>query len=219
MKNIIITGCSRGIGLATISLLAKNKDYNIIGTSTSGKHTLKTSNFQIFKLDLSQETSINDFVKQLEGVKIDSLINNAGVLLEDWNVSAINLEQLKQTFDVNLFGTIRLTENLLPNFKRHAHIINVTSEWGAFSDPNFDAFQPHYKMSKAALNMYTKLLAKRLENKPILVSALDPGWTQTDMGGQAASRQPEAVAQDILNLLDSDVVSGQFWHNGQVRPW
>lgn len=74
-------------------------------------------------------------------------------------------------------------------------------------------------MSKAALNMYTKLLSKRLEHQNIIVSSLDPGWTQTDMGGKIAPRLPRDVAKDILNLLNNNVESGKFWHQGKIRKW
>ena len=73
--------------------------------------------------------------------------------------------------------------------------------------------------SKTTLNMYTKLLAKRLDEMHIKVSSLDPGWTQTDMGGKTAPRLPKDVAGDILNLLTSNVKSGCFWHQGKVRKW
>lgn len=219
MINGVITGSSRGIGLATVDLLSSKADTNVIGSSTSGNHFLNRPNFQCLKLDLSNNDSIFGFVEKLGDVKLDFIVNNAGILLEDWESSQINLIQLKKSFEVNLFGTIEFTEKLLPLLNKNAHIINVTSDWGSFSEQNFDAFQPHYKMSKAALNMYTKLLSKRLKEKYITVSSIDPGWTQTDMGGKEASRRPEEVAQDILNLLNSNVETGQFWHRGEIRNW
>lgn len=219
MKHGIVTGSSRGIGLATVELLTKQPSFKVIGSSTSGNNLLDNSNFKCLKLDLSISDSITEFIENIEVVKLDFLINNAGILIEKWDASEINMEQLKKTFDINVFGTIELTEKLLPLFNTNGHIINITSDWGSFSEQNFDAFQPHYKMSKAALNMYTKLLAKRLEEKHIKVSSLDPGWTQTDMGGKIAPRLPKDVAIDILNLLHADVESGQFWHQGKVRKW
>lgn len=219
MKHGIVTGSSRGIGLATFELLTKDSDFNVIGSSTTGNNPFEQSNFKCLKLDLSNSGSINKFVEYLGDKKLDFLINNAGVLLEKWDESEINMEQLKKTFDINVFGTIELTEKLLPRLNPKAHIINITSDWGSFSELNFDEFQPHYKMSKAALNMYTKLLAKRLESKDITVSSLDPGWTQTDMGGKIAPRLPKDVAVDILNLLKNDVESGRFWHQGKIREW
>ncbi len=219
MKHGVVTGSSRGIGLATIKLLSNQSNFKVIGSSTTGNSSLNHSNIKYLKLDLSSSDSIAQFVKSLGDVKLDFLINNAGILIEKWDASNINIQQLKQTFDINLFGTIELTEKLLPLFNSNGHIVNITSDWGSFSEQNFDAFQPHYKMSKAALNMYTKLLAKRLENKPITVSSLDPGWTQTDMGGKVAPRLPEDVASDISRLLNDNVKSGQFWHRGKVRAW
>lgn len=219
MKTGIITGCSRGIGLATVDLLTNNDDIKIIGTSTSGNCSISKSNFECFKLNLSESKSINEFVNTIGDTKIDFLINNAGILLEDWNVSKINLDLLRQTFNVNLFGTIELTEKLISNFKSNGQIINVTSDWGSFSEKNFDEFQPHYKMSKTALNMYTKLLAKRLDKQNIIVSSFDPGWTRTDMGGHDASRRPIEVANDFKNLLNKVPENGKFWHKGKVREW
>lgn len=219
MKQGIVTGSSRGIGLATVELFTNNLNAKVIGSSTSGNHTLNHPNFQCLKLDLSNSDSITKFVENLGDIKFDFLINNAGILIEKWDESNINMQQLKDTFDINVFGTIELTEKLLPLFNSNAHVINITSDWGSFSEENFDAFQPHYKMSKAALNMYTKLLAKRLKDKNITVSSLDPGWTQTDMGGKIAPRLPKDVAVDILNLLNADAKSGQFWHRGKIREW
>ena len=219
MKTGLITGCSRGIGQAIASLLIEEEHLNIIGTSTSGTSSLSTTNFKCFPLNLAQSDSIAAFARELAGVTFDFVINNAAILLEDWNESTVDMEQLKKTFDVNLFGTIELTELLLPLLNDGAHIINISSDWGSFSENNFDAFQPHYKMSKAALNMYTKLLAKRLESRNIMVSSMDPGWTQTDMGGEEASRQPSEVAEDVKNLLERTSDSGLFWHQGKVRAW
>lgn len=219
MKHGIVTGSSRGIGLATVELLVNQSNFKVVGSSTTGNNPLDDANFKCLKLDLSNGDSITKFVSNLEDVKLDFIVNNAGILLEKWDASAINMKQLKQTFVTNVFGTIELTEKLLPRLNAKAHIITITSDWGSFSELNFDEFQPHYKMSKAALNMYTKLLAKRLENRDITVSSLDPGWTQTDMGGKVAPRLPENVATDILNLLKKDVESGQFWHQGKVRGW
>ena len=219
MKTGIITGCSRGIGLATADLLTDNNNIKIIGTSTSGNCPISKSNFKCYKLNLSENDSIKNFIDIIRNTKIDFLVNNAGVLLENWNEAAINIDYLKQTFNVNLFGTIELTEKLISNFNENGQIINITSDWGSFSEKNFDEFQPHYKMSKSALNMYTKLLAKRLEKQNIIVSSLDPGWTQTDMGGSDASRKPKEVANDIKDLLNKIPESGNFWHQGKIREW
>ncbi len=219
VKRVIITGSSRGIGLAITRKLLHQNSMEIFGTSTSGLHSLKSENFKCYSLNLGDTGSIDDFVEIIKNKQFDYLINNAGILLEKWENPEIDFDQLEETFKVNLFGTIRLTEGLLPQINPNGHIINITSDWGTFSESNFDEFQPHYKMSKAALNMYTKLLSKRLDRIGIRVSSFDPGWVQTDMGGSAASRTPNDVANDLVKLLEQEVESGKFWYKGKVRKW
>lgn len=219
MKRVVITGSSRGIGLAVTKMLIKKGAFEIIGTSTSGNHSIDTGKFKCLKLNLEQERSINNFVTTIGDFEFDYLINNAGILLEEWNKSNIDFQQLERTFKVNLFGTIRFTELLIPKINEGGHIINITSDWGSFSEQNFDEFQPHYKMSKAALNMYTKLLSERLRKEKITVSSFDPGWVQTDMGSMEASRTPNDVANDMLDLIEKDIETGKFWHKGKIRNW
>lgn len=218
-KRVIVTGSSRGIGLAISRKLLQIQDMEVIGTSTTGNHQIKSEKFRCFPLNLGDPKSIANFVERIRNVPIDFLINNAGILLEKWDNPEIDVNQLEKTFNTNLFGTIRLTENLMPQINVNGHIINITSNWGSFSEQGFDEFQPHYKMSKAALNMYTKLLAKRIVSKKIRVSSLDPGWVKTDMGGIEASRLPSDVANDLVELLHGEVESGFFWFNGEIRAW
>lgn len=214
----IITGASRGLGLATASLLAETPNYQVLGTSTNGAHSFEHARFTGLALNLADPESIGAFLSSLQERELDFLVNNAGILLEEWDSTEITQELLRQTFEVNLFGTVALTEGLLPLLKPGSHIINITSDWGSFSGASSPC-QPHYKMSKAALNMYTKVLAERLVDRNITVSSLDPGWIRTDMGGAQAPRNPGEVAAEIINLLESNVKSGQFWHRGNVRDW
>ena len=219
MKTAIVTGSSRGIGLATAKLLAANDGVEVIGTSTSGNPTITSPNFKCLPLDLSSDSSISKFTDALGHVSIDYLINNAGILLEEWDDPELRPDQLRATFEVNVFGTIDLTERLISRMNRGGHIINLSSGWGSFSEKHFDQFVPHYKMSKTAINMYTRLLAARLVSRGITVSALDPGWVRSDMGGTNAPTPPEQAARDILNLLNTPVESGKFWYRRKVRNW
>ncbi|MEQ8927387.1 MAG: SDR family NAD(P)-dependent oxidoreductase [Fulvivirga sp.] len=218
MKTGIVTGASRGIGKATLTYLA-DRNIKVIGAARSIDLSGNNDNIRLYQLDLADSNSIDHFIQNIKTEKIDFIINNAGILLEQWDNAAINLQQLRDTFNVNVFGTIELTEKLLPYLNKGGHIINVSSNWGSFSDPDFGEFQPHYKISKSALNMYTKLLAERLRPNDIKVSALDPGWTQTDMGGASATRKPEEVAREIFELLEGNLESGKFWHRSTIREW
>ncbi|KTC83869.1 SDR family NAD(P)-dependent oxidoreductase [Legionella cincinnatiensis] len=213
VKTLVITGISRGIGLETARIFLEN-GWQVIGTSTHGVTPLKNKNLKSYSLDLKNSQQINLFAEKLP--KIDVLINNAAVLLENWNQEKINMEQLKDTFAVNVFGTIELTEKCIPKLNTDAQIINISSGWGAFSS-NDSAYQPHYKMSKSCLNMYTLLLTKRLPQNTI--SSFDPGWVRTNMGKNNAPKLPSEAAQEIYNLVNKKKKSGYFWHEGTIREW
>lgn len=196
MNTLVITGISRGIGLATAQLFLAN-NWSVIGTSTSGHTPLKHKNLKIHTLNLADSEQIKHFATQL--TNIDVLINNAAVLLENWQEEKISLNQLKETFAINVFGTIDLTEQCLPKLTPRGQIINISSGWGTFSS-NSSASVPHYKMSKACLNMYTLLLAKRLPE--IVVSSFDPGWVKTDMGTLDAPKPPAQTAHELYELVN-----------------
>lgn len=220
MKTAFITGISRGIGKATATLFLQS-GYQVIGTSTAGLTDIEHPNCHCLALSLDKPETILAAHQYLDSRQssLHVLINNAAILLEDWSTPEIDMDYLRRTFAVNTIGTIELTESLLAFLvSQQSHIINISSGWGSFSEQNFSAHVPHYKMSKAALNMYTKLLAERLKPRGISVSALDPGWVKSDMGTQAADREPAEVAQEILNLLH-DRPTGQFWHRDQIRTW
>ncbi|HHT0592970.1 TPA: SDR family NAD(P)-dependent oxidoreductase [Legionella anisa] len=213
MNTLVITGISRGIGLETAKIFLKN-DWLVIGTSTNGCTSLKHQNLEIHPLNLIDPEQINHFAKQLP--KIDVLINNAAVLLEDWREEKINMSQLRETFNINVFGTIELTEQCIPKLNPNAQIVNISSGWGTFSS-NDSPSVPHYKMSKSCLNMYTLLLAKRLSG--ITVSSFDPGWVKTDMGTNNAPKLPSKTAQELYELINKQKESGYFWHEGGIRDW
>lgn len=225
MKTVLITGASRGIGRATAEQFLR-EGWNVIGTSTSGTLPFEHENLQAVQLDLSKPESIKSASEKIivSGKKIDVLINNAGIALDFWDTGA-NLEKIRQTFDVNVFGLIDFTEKILPSINTGGHIINMSSSYGSFSVPIPDDTSIGYSMSKASVNMYTRFLAYRLKEKNIVVSSIHPGWVDTDMGRYTAAetekpdRKPEDAAQDIFTLAISKVESGQFWHKGEKMDW
>lgn len=219
MKTLIITGISRGIGLATASLFLE-KGYHVIGTSTAGKTILTSDRLSVFSLqldDASSFISLKDHLLQ-NSIKVDGIINNAAVLLEAWDDPSIDIQQLRKTFDINVFGTIEFTENLLPFIKKNGHIINIGSSWGTFNTDR-DAYTPLYKMSKTTIHMYTSLLGERLKTSDIAVSAVDPGWVKTDMGSMDAEREPQEAAMDIFSLFESPKETGYLWREGEKSNW
>jgi NAD(P)-dependent dehydrogenase (short-subunit alcohol dehydrogenase family) len=217
-KTVLITGASRGIGLATAKVFLEN-GWKVVGTSTSGKVDKQDSRFTVAQLDLSDESSIQklaDWVKG-EGLKIDALINNAAINL-DWPNKKIDMTKLRETLEVNLVGTIHLTELLIPFIMSPGKIVNISSRAGGLNE-NFGSYMPAYKISKVGLNMYTRTLSSRLKKKGIGVYSVDPGWVRTDMGGDDGMREAEDVGQELFDLVMSDKETGLFYKQGKVREW
>lgn len=218
MKTTVVTGASRGIGRAIAEKFLQ-EGWQVFGTSTDGRSSIKHLNFKAYKLNLETSKSIDQLVKTLlaQKVKIDVLINNAGVYLDDDDFP-IPKRSLRKTLEVNLIGMILLTNKLLPIIKDGGSIVNMSSGAGSISDAP-DAHRPSYQISKIGVNMFTRSLADYLADRNITVSSLDPGWVRTDMGGFDASRDPKDPASEMYDLTTSKVESGFFWHRGKKRSW
>lgn len=221
MKTALITGASRGIGKATAKKFL-DEGWEVIGTSTSG-NGWEYEKLLWIKLDLSDSQSIELAVKELlkhDPVRV--LINNAGINVdeEDADHVPVSIPALRKTLEVNLIGTIDFTEHMLSSslIEKDGHIVSLGSRLGSLSDTSSD-FAPSYRISKAALSMYTRTLAVRLKEMGITVSIVDPGWVRTDMGGEEAEDSPDKPAKEMFELVDSNVPSGKFWHEGKERSW
>lgn len=216
MKRVLITGISRGIGLATARKFL-DEGWQVIG-AVKEAGPLKNNCLQTIDLDLSDAQSIAAAAERLKReADFDVLINNAAVFLDD-DEEAVKIDKLRATLEVNLIGLIDFTERVLPFIKKGGHIINISSSAGQLGEPLEHLKHPAYKISKCALNMYTKVLAKRLENQ-IIVSSLHPGHVRTEMGGPGAPDAPEEAAADIFNLANRSIPSGRFWHRGKEISW
>jgi NAD(P)-dependent dehydrogenase (short-subunit alcohol dehydrogenase family) len=217
MKTVIITGVSRGIGKVAAEKFL-NEGWRVVGVSKSGKATIRHAALTIYPADLSSTSSIRDFVKLVvaSGLKADVLVNNAGILVD--HDPGGDLSILRTTLEVNLIGLIDLTEHLLPNINNGGHIISLSSGLGSLTDATNGAYSS-YRISKVAINMYTRVLASRLKEKDITVSSIDPGWVKTDMGGVGAPRDPSEPALEIFELAASRVDSGFYWHRGKKKNW
>lgn len=225
MKTVIITGASRGIGLATAKkFLAEG--WRVVGTYLDTKIPLEQKDLISIQYDQGDSTSIAKAASLIaaSASRIDALINNAGILLdaEDRVADSVKVEK---TLEVNVVGVINLTERLLPLLQKDSHIVNMDSGYGAMSVPIDDETAGGYRISKAALNMYTRHLAFRLKSRGVIVSSLAPGWVNTDMGNIIASktekpdRTPEQAANEIYQLVTTVKESGQFWEYGKKIEW
>lgn len=220
MKTVVITGVSRGIGRALAERFLKNGDV-VFGTSTSGIAPIMHDRLRMIQLDLADPDSIDLCARHIidSGKNIDILVNNAGIWSGVEENPTIDIALLRKTMEVNCFGTLDFTEKLIPTISHGGSIINISSRMGSLDYVEQGGINwPDYKVSKAALNMITRILAIRLAGK-ITVSSVHPGWVKTDMGGLDADLEPEEAAEDIFILTNSRVESGQFWFKGEKFPW
>jgi NAD(P)-dependent dehydrogenase (short-subunit alcohol dehydrogenase family) len=227
MKTALITGIGRGIGKALAEKFMA-EGYFVIGTTYSTKARMDAPNLKTYDLDLADPDSIKKCADAVRasGMKIDVLVNNAGVMLDDTEETLIP-DKLRPTFEVNVTGTADFTERLIPAMNKGSHIVFISSAAGSIGDmddvmtAHHPYFYPAYKISKAALNMYARTLAVRLlhEKYDVTVSCVHPGWVRTDMGGEEAPTAPEEAAADIFKLADSRPETGQFWYKGKKYPW
>ena len=150
---------------------------------------------------------------------LDVLVNNAGIGA-DFGVAGTDpdFDAIQRALDTNFFGAYRLTIALLPLLRRseHARIVNVSSGMGAVSE--MGGWSPGYRVSKAALNAMTRILATELEGDGVKVNSACPGLVATDMGNQfGASKSVEDGASGVVWLatLPDDGPSGGFFRDGR----
>ncbi|OHA92429.1 MAG: hypothetical protein A2665_00325 [Candidatus Zambryskibacteria bacterium RIFCSPHIGHO2_01_FULL_46_30] len=224
MRTVLITGIGKGIGQALREKFL-SEGWLVLGTY----HTTKPApeaNLLSFPLDLSSPPSISECVQAIQETdrKISVLVNNAGVLIDEEETNVI-VKKLRETLEVNLIGTIDFTERIIPLIEDGGHIMNISSTAGSLElvtndqASHYPYHYPAYKISKAALNMYTKTLSARMSNQGIIVSSVHPGWVKTEMGGLEADISPEEAGKYIYEFAMTRPETGGFWFRGEKLPW
>ena len=178
-QNILITGASSGFGLLLAKELHK-RGYNVIGTSRKPEQIQSSLPFKILALDIADDDSIKSFSKKLfsEINQLDVLINNAGFYLSGL-AEETTIEQGGKQMETNFWGTVKLTNELLPHFRkqRFGKIITVGSIVGLISLPG----AAYYAASKHALEGYFKALRFELNEFNIKVSMVEPIGFKTNI--------------------------------------
>jgi NAD(P)-dependent dehydrogenase (short-subunit alcohol dehydrogenase family) len=239
----LVTGANRGIGLETsrqlaatgVTVLMAGRNADSIGEAAA---TLRSEGLTVepVVLDVSNSAQIEAARAMIEARfgHLDILINNAGIIADDGgfmhnNATTVTPEELRQSFEVNLFAVIGLTQALLPLIReaKAGRIVNLSSIIASLTvhsapDSPIGGFKPvGYAASKTALNMYTVCLAQALADTPIKVNSAHPGWVKTELGGDEAPMElaDGAKTSVALALLGDDGPSGQFIHMGDPLPW
>lgn len=228
MKNVVITGANRGIGLE-LAKHYREQDCTVIGICRESSEELdELADMVISDIDVRSEDSIEMVAEVLastlinsdSGQKIDVLINNAGVFMNE-SLEEMDFDSIQTQLDINAIAPLRVAHAFQSMLWEGSKIAMITSRMGSVSDNGSGAYYG-YRASKAALNAFGKSLAIDLKPKGVAVALLHPGFVQTRMvgfnGDITPAKAAEGLAQRIEELnLDN---TGTFWHsNGEVLPW
>ncbi len=219
MATVLITGSNRGIGLELCRQCHARGDEVIAVCRSAGQELEQLGVRVIENIDVADGDDMAKLAAELEGLSIDILINNAGILRSD-TIDSVDFEHMLDLYRVNTIGPLRVTRALKKNLKEGSKVGIVTSRVGSIED-NSSGNNYGYRASKAAANMVGMNLRHDLGASGIAVALLHPGLVATDMtDGRGVPPQDAArgliARMDDLNLENT----GGFWHaEGYPLPW
>ncbi|MEM6647858.1 MAG: SDR family oxidoreductase [Bacteroidota bacterium] len=239
----LITGANKGIGFETARQLGAQGLTVLIGARSTERGEQATAdlkaegyNAQFIHLDVTNSDHIQAATQHIADTfgRLDVLVNNAGVQIEsdNWginNATSIPVGTLRDTFEINFFGLIELTQALLPLLEQSdaGRVVNVSSILGSLTlhaqpgSPIYGSKLLAYNASKTALNQFTVHLAAQYADSTLRVNSAHPGWVRTDMGGSDATMDTESGAKTIVDLTAAGdaVPNGAYEHLGHALPW
>ena len=235
-KVAVITGGSRGIGLAAAKQLgALGATVVLVGRSEENLSAAVSALLELgvdadaICVDVSDASQVaKKICEHSLAAQADFLINSAGVMSEKMaKTLRTTPEEWQRVMGINLDGTFNMISAIGPQMaqRKSGRIINVSACLGRFTGPGLAGGLAPYRISKTAVNALTKNLAAELGNgtRGVLVDAMCPNHTRTDMGGPDAPRSPEEAADTIVWLVtrehSADTQTGLLWEDRQVVPW
>ena len=238
-RQALVTGANKGLGLAIAKGLALAGLSVWMGARDRSRgedavQTLRDEGLDVrfIQIDVAADASVRRAAETVghETDALDVLVNNAGIVLDlQTPPSALSMDDVKATYEANLFGPIRVMQAFAPLLKAadDARIVNMSSALGSltlitdptslFSTVNLLA----YTSSKVALNAVTVSFAKEFEPFGIKVNAVEPGNVRTDLNGNSGFLTPEEGAEIAIRmaLIDKDGPTGGFFGSHGRQPW
>jgi NAD(P)-dependent dehydrogenase (short-subunit alcohol dehydrogenase family) len=237
-KIALITGANKGIGLEIARQLGTQGITVLLGVRDEKRgheaaETLQAEHIDahVVQLDVTNQNTIDTAATYIDSEfgKLDILVNNAGIAIDTVPPSQLDIEDLRRTYDTNVFGVFAVTKAMLPLLRKSdaGRIVNMSSGLGSLtqnSDPNYEYAQIKilaYNSSKTALNAMTIQFAHELKDTPIKVNSADPGYVATDINDHRGTRtvQQGATAAVRLATLPADGPTGGYFDENGIVPW
>jgi NAD(P)-dependent dehydrogenase (short-subunit alcohol dehydrogenase family) len=213
-KKVLITGASRGLGLALVGKYLGAGWTTYAGVRNPEAKSLLALKAQfpealhILSLDVSDTALVETAARELRSSTdaLDVIVNNAAIQLKNSRapLEQVDFDGAMETYNVNTLGALRVTQSFLPFLLKGEMkvLVNVSSEAGSIGQcqrvSEFD-----YCMSKAALNMQSMIAQNYLKQYGVKVLAIHPGWVRTDMGGPGAPIEAGVAAEGIRRLVEA----------------
>jgi NAD(P)-dependent dehydrogenase (short-subunit alcohol dehydrogenase family) len=217
LKNIIITGTSRGIGLE-LALHFANSGHNVLAISRKiPKQLIENPRITCLSVDLTKEkelVKVTDFLSQ-SWKNVDVLIHNAGALLLK-PFAEITPSEFENVYQVNVFGVANLTRICLPFLQKGSHVVTISSMGGVQGSMKFAGLSA-YSSSKGAVITLSELLAAEYAEKGISFNVLALGAVQTEMLQEAfPGYQAPLSAKEMADYIFEFSLNGNKYYNGKV---
>jgi short-subunit dehydrogenase len=218
MKNVIITGTSRGIGFELAKQFA-NKGHQVLALSRNAGPLMQYNhqNITVIAVDLSDTLEVNkikEFVKN-NWKKVDILINNAGKLINK-SFTELSSEDFLEVYKVNVFAVAELTKLMIPYLQQGSHVVTISSMGGIQGSMKFPGLAA-YSSAKGAVITLSELLAEEYKKEQIAFNVLAIGAVQTEMLKEAFPdyQAPLSASEMAKYIFDFSLTGNQFY-NGKV---
>lgn len=238
MKTALVTGANKGIGFETAKQLAQMGYFVYLGSRNNANgleakqklNALGLNNVDSIELDISDIDSVQSAKEILESKiqQLDVLINNAGILGDDpQSFSKCSIENLRNIFDTNFFGTVQTTQAFLELLKKsdEPRIVNVSSGQASLTlhsdGKTKSGLYDIYSASKTVINAFTIMLANEFSKTNFKINAVAPGYTATDLNQFKGTQTVEQATEVVIKYatLDNDGATGKYFDKDGEISW